>query len=175
MNQDLTKQQSEAANIANEAQTDAGFQKMLKFVKGDYWCDNEEIAQGTKYIAHCLAWTKCWIHFENKVPVERKIYRVALRERPPERDDIPNNDQTTWPKRPDGRPHAAGVGVAWHDGDVYFQCGPETRKARNIAANPAKGEPVSALQAGLAARLAALKQFAGIAGRAPVSDRPYCD
>jgi hypothetical protein len=38
--------------------------------------------------------------------------------------------------RPDGRPHAAGVGGAWHDGDVYFQCGPETRKARNIAANP---------------------------------------
>ena len=39
--------------------------------------------------------------------------------------------------RPDGRPHAAGIGAAWHDGDLYFQCGPETRKARNIAANPA--------------------------------------
>jgi hypothetical protein len=39
--------------------------------------------------------------------------------------------------RPDGRPHAAGVGAAWHDGDIYFQCGPETRKARNLAANPA--------------------------------------
>jgi hypothetical protein len=39
--------------------------------------------------------------------------------------------------RPDGRPHAAGVGAAWHDADMYFQCGPETRKARNIAANPA--------------------------------------
>ena len=39
--------------------------------------------------------------------------------------------------RPDGRPHAAGVGAAWHDGDLYFQCGPKTRKARNVAANPA--------------------------------------
>src|SRR3954470_14225127 len=39
--------------------------------------------------------------------------------------------------RPDGRPHAAAVGAAWYDGDLYFQCGPETRKARNIAANPA--------------------------------------
>jgi hypothetical protein len=39
--------------------------------------------------------------------------------------------------RPDGRPHAAGVGAAWYDGDLYFQCGPKTRKARNIAANPA--------------------------------------
>jgi hypothetical protein len=39
--------------------------------------------------------------------------------------------------RPDGRPHAAGIGVAWYDGDRYFQCAPKTRKARNVAANPA--------------------------------------
>jgi hypothetical protein len=39
--------------------------------------------------------------------------------------------------RPDGRPHAAGIGAAWYDGDLYFQCGPKTRKARNVAANPA--------------------------------------
>jgi hypothetical protein len=39
--------------------------------------------------------------------------------------------------RPDGRPHAAGIGAAWHDGDVYFQTGPGTQKARNVAANPA--------------------------------------
>lgn len=28
-------------------------------------------------------------------------------------------------------------GAAFHDGDLYFQTGPSTRKARNIAANPA--------------------------------------
>jgi Pyridoxamine 5'-phosphate oxidase len=39
--------------------------------------------------------------------------------------------------RPDGRPHAAGVGAAWHDGDVYFTSGPGMRKSRNLAANPA--------------------------------------
>jgi hypothetical protein len=39
--------------------------------------------------------------------------------------------------QPEGRPHAAGVGGAWYDGDVYVQAGPNTRKARNIAANPA--------------------------------------
>jgi Pyridoxamine 5'-phosphate oxidase len=38
---------------------------------------------------------------------------------------------------PDGRPHAAGVGVVWHDGDLYFTSGPGTRKARNLKANPA--------------------------------------
>jgi hypothetical protein len=39
--------------------------------------------------------------------------------------------------RPDGRPHAAAIGAAWYDDDLYLQCGPNTRKARNIAANPA--------------------------------------
>jgi hypothetical protein len=39
--------------------------------------------------------------------------------------------------RPDGRPHAAGVGAVWHDGALYFVSGPETRKSRNLAANPA--------------------------------------
>jgi hypothetical protein len=37
----------------------------------------------------------------------------------------------------DARPHAAGIGAAWHDGDLYFTSGPGTRKARNLAANPA--------------------------------------
>jgi hypothetical protein len=39
--------------------------------------------------------------------------------------------------RPDGRPHAAGIGAQWLDGDIYFTSGPDTRKARNLAANPA--------------------------------------
>ncbi|TYB41358.1 pyridoxamine 5'-phosphate oxidase family protein [Actinomadura chibensis] len=39
--------------------------------------------------------------------------------------------------RPDGRPHAAGVGALWYDGDLYFTSGPGTRKSRDLAANPA--------------------------------------
>jgi hypothetical protein len=39
--------------------------------------------------------------------------------------------------RPDGRPHAAGIGAAWVDGELYFQSGPSTRKSRNLAANRA--------------------------------------
>src|SRR6266480_2603729 len=39
--------------------------------------------------------------------------------------------------RPDGRPHAAGIGALWLDGDLYLTSGPQTRKARNLAANPA--------------------------------------
>src|SRR5438034_4768535 len=39
--------------------------------------------------------------------------------------------------RPDGRPHAAGIGALWLDGDLYFTSGPQARKARNLAVNPA--------------------------------------
>ena len=39
--------------------------------------------------------------------------------------------------RPDGRPHAAVFGALWHDGDLYIVSGPQTRKSRNLAANPA--------------------------------------
>ena len=39
--------------------------------------------------------------------------------------------------RPDGRPHSARIGAAWFDGDIYFQTGHETRKARNLQLNRA--------------------------------------
>ena len=39
--------------------------------------------------------------------------------------------------RPDGRPHAAGIGTAWFDGDLFIVSSPQTRKSRNLAANPA--------------------------------------
>jgi hypothetical protein len=39
--------------------------------------------------------------------------------------------------RPDATPHAAGIGAAWADDTLWFVTGPRTRKARNLAANPA--------------------------------------
>ncbi|MFN8530276.1 MAG: pyridoxamine 5'-phosphate oxidase family protein [Anaerolineae bacterium] len=38
--------------------------------------------------------------------------------------------------RPDGRPHAAPVWGAWHDGALYFGSDRQAVKARNLAANP---------------------------------------
>jgi len=43
----------------------------------------------------------------------------------------------------DGRPHSAGVGAVWFDGDLYVVAGPATRKARNLEANPACTASVS--------------------------------
>jgi len=39
--------------------------------------------------------------------------------------------------RPDGRPHAMPAWGAWLDGLLYFEGSPQTRRARNLALNPA--------------------------------------
>jgi hypothetical protein len=39
--------------------------------------------------------------------------------------------------RPDGRPHAMPAWAVWVDGALYFDGSPETRRARNLAHNPA--------------------------------------
>jgi hypothetical protein len=36
----------------------------------------------------------------------------------------------------DGHPHSAGVGAAYHDGDVYFTTSPKAHKAQHLATNP---------------------------------------
>jgi hypothetical protein len=36
----------------------------------------------------------------------------------------------------DGRPHVTAVGAQWHDGSFWFETGPTTRKARNVARDP---------------------------------------
>ncbi len=38
--------------------------------------------------------------------------------------------------RPNGHPHVAPTWAVWHDNCVYFDGSPETRRMRNIAANP---------------------------------------
>ena len=38
--------------------------------------------------------------------------------------------------RPNGHPHVAPTWAVWHDNRVYFDGSPETRRMRNLAANP---------------------------------------
>jgi Pyridoxamine 5'-phosphate oxidase len=56
-------------------------------------------------------------------------------------DDVGNfGPETPWflgTVRPDGRPHAAGIGAVWHRDHLYFVSGPRTRKTRNVNEQPA--------------------------------------
>ncbi len=53
--------------------------------------------------------------------------------------ELPSPHVTTFlgTVKPDGHPHAAGIGALWLDGDLYFTSGPGSRKSRNLAASPA--------------------------------------
>src|SRR5438067_11517680 len=49
-----------------------------------------------------------------------------------------HNSRTTWltTVNDDGRPHVTPVGALWLDGAFWFQTGPVTKKARNVARDP---------------------------------------
>jgi hypothetical protein len=100
----LTTHGSELENIHAAAQEDSGFAKILKFKKGTYLINEDEIPLGTRYLAHAVAWTKCWIKFVDGEVADRKPYRVALGEKPPLREDLDDRNEDDWPEGLDGKP-----------------------------------------------------------------------
>lgn len=91
-------------NILVAAREDAGFDKILKFKKGDYVIGDKTVPLGTEFIAHPEGWTKCWIKFEDNKVVERHLYCVARGEKPPEREDLDDQDKSNWREGLDGKP-----------------------------------------------------------------------
>ena len=103
-NKNLITHSAEVANIETAAREEGGFEKILKFNKGDYLIGEEEVALGTEYIAHTRLWTKCWIKFVDGEVAQRKVYSVARGETPPERDELDDLDETNWSKGLDDKP-----------------------------------------------------------------------
>ncbi|MQA01092.1 MAG: pyridoxamine 5'-phosphate oxidase [Dehalococcoidia bacterium] len=86
---------------------------------------------------------------------QQRVEPVRDRPKMPDGYGVPEQDDTllTWEwaeerleralnlwfstTRPDGRPHAMPAWGAWLDGRLYFEGSPETRRARNVTANPA--------------------------------------
>lgn len=95
---------SEAQYIGEAAQEDAGFEKMLKFKKGHYYMDNDEVPLGTQLVAHTVGWTKCWIKFVEQKVAARHVYRMIRGDRPVDRDELDDNDHTKWAMGLNGQP-----------------------------------------------------------------------
>ena len=79
--------------------------------------------------------------------------------------------------RPDGRPHAAGIGAIWFEGEIYFTSGPGTRKSRNLAANractiSASLATIDIVMEGEAVRVTDVPTLEGVAGRCRESGWP---
>jgi len=92
------------ANILSAAKAEAGFEKLLKFRKGEFSIQDDVVPVGTEFLAHAAAWTKTWIKFIDGKLVERRLYRVARGETPPLREALDDLDQASWPRGHDGKP-----------------------------------------------------------------------
>jgi hypothetical protein len=92
--------ETEADNILAAAKEDAGFDKLLKFIKGKYYVgpkeSRTEIPLGSQFIAHASQWTKCWIKFADGKVVQRHMGKVAEGYVPPEREELDDTDQGKW-------------------------------------------------------------------------------
>lgn len=164
----MTLAEQEAHNIASEANNEV-FQKMIKFKKDGetsaYFCDGEPIELGTQMIAHAIGWTKTWVKFVDKEVEERKIYRIAKGERAPERDQLPDQDESKWPIGLNNRPadpwvHQYLLPLEAMDGEVriFVASSFGGRRAvselcsaygRRRVKDPSTGQPIIRLQKGL--------------------------
>ena len=156
---------SELDSMQIAADSESNMQTMLKFKRGRYYMGDEEVPIGTKFIAHPVGWTKCWIKFVYQQFVERRMYRVAEAARVPERDELGDNDSKLWGPGMMGEhsdPWTLQYLLPLEDPDtgevVVFVAGSVGGRravaglcgtfARRRKRNPKSGSPVIALNAG---------------------------
>jgi hypothetical protein len=94
MSESLPAKHDETAEaILNAARDRTPF---LRFKKGAYFLAGDEIPLGREYIVYCGDWARSWTKFANGKVVSKKYYRVASGERPPDRNELGDNDQIEW-------------------------------------------------------------------------------
>ena len=88
--------------VAAETGSDMG--QLLKFVKGKWKIDEDEIPQGTEYVAHIDQLARGWAKFEDGELVDLKIKRIADGELPA-RETLGDLDPTKWKEKDEtGKP-----------------------------------------------------------------------
>jgi hypothetical protein len=103
-NRNIATRNTEVENIEETARGEASFDAFLLFKKGDYSIDEVKVPLGTEYFAHPEAWVKLWRKYDGEQVVERRVYRVAKGEKPPEREDLDDWPGTeNWPIGDDGK------------------------------------------------------------------------
>jgi hypothetical protein len=95
-----------ALAIAQAAQEEGANEigRLLKFSKGHYLVGTEEIPLGKEFVAHVEHWTRGWVKFKHGELVERRVGRVADGFVVPDRDQLGDNDSTTWETDAHGEP-----------------------------------------------------------------------
>jgi hypothetical protein len=77
--------------------------KLLKFTKGHYFVGDDEIALGREYVAYPLRWVRGWVKFVDGKLVEQRIGCIADGFVMPNRDELGDTDEASWPKDSAGK------------------------------------------------------------------------
>ena len=87
---------------ASEAGTDVG--RLLKYVKGKYEIDGNEIPLGTEFIAYIDQLARAWNRFDDDKLAEQHIIKIASGQKLPPREELGHQDRAKWEKDSSGKP-----------------------------------------------------------------------
>lgn len=79
--------------------------KLLKFSKGDYLAgeNDDEIAEGTKFVANMDELMVGWIRWADNKPTDQIMGRIAEGYQAPKRHELGDNDKSQWETDEQGR------------------------------------------------------------------------
>lgn len=79
--------------------------KLLKFSKGDFLCgeDNEEVEEGTRYVANMDELMVGWIRWSDNKPTDQIMGRVSEGYQPAKRNALGDDDKSKWEIDEQGR------------------------------------------------------------------------
>jgi len=80
--------------IIDACREDAGFGRILTYVKGEYFLEKKEITLGTQFKVYTKSLVHVWINFGP--PVEQRIYQIAKGQKAPDRETLGDLDKSEW-------------------------------------------------------------------------------
>jgi hypothetical protein len=78
--------------------------RLLKFVKGRWCVGDDEVSQGSEFIAHLDQLARGWVRFEDGAVTDLKLVKIADGVKLPEREALPDLDQKKWEQDDNGEP-----------------------------------------------------------------------
>ena len=114
--------------------------KFLKFNKGDFLAgkENEEVPLGTQFVALMDKLEVGWVCWQDGMPTEKHMGRIANGYQAPRRNELGNRDKASWERDDDGKEQdpwqfmnelAHAPRRYWRS--LYFQHAVEGRSHRN--------------------------------------------
>jgi len=95
------------------AETGNELGRLLKFVKGKYETGDDEVPEGTEYVAHIDQLVRGWVKFEDNKVVEQHLGKVADGFRIPARNELSDTDPEKWAKDGSEKPRDPWV-AQWY-------------------------------------------------------------